>query len=307
MTARPLLFEHILAPGTGKALELRRGQILRIEQIDGGQCVDFNCFNLHDYKEFMHTGRTRTLYGLNPTEGDFMWSAPPRERPLIYILRDTFKCNDVIFPRCSAYLYETAYGFAQHTNCQDIQAEAQREYGLTPDDVHDSFNLFMHTRVDADGLPVLLRQTSKPGDYVELLALIDVLAVPNICGGDISRTNNFAIKPVRLAVYEATEAEAAAVPEIARRPSQRTPADFKVKRIKADRELRRDPSYTPEFVNTPVVYQDVPVTLDDEEYALLQKLKIAEIYDADSGAALRDIVFTWWEENFFGQPDKPAG
>ena len=38
-----------LEPGTGKAIELRRGMILRIEQIEGGQCVDFNCFNLHDY------------------------------------------------------------------------------------------------------------------------------------------------------------------------------------------------------------------------------------------------------------------
>ena len=126
-----------MEPGTGKALELRRGQVLRIEQIEGGQCVDFNAFNLHDYKEFMHAGRTRNLHGVNPTKGDFMWSAPPRERPIIYILDDTAHCNDVLFPRCSAYLYECYYGLAVHTNCHDIQAEAQREYGLTPDDVHD--------------------------------------------------------------------------------------------------------------------------------------------------------------------------
>ena len=64
---------------------------------------------------------------------------------MLYILEDTVGRNDVLFPRCSAYLYESAYGFAVHTNCHDIQAEAQREYGLTPDDVHDSFNLFMCT------------------------------------------------------------------------------------------------------------------------------------------------------------------
>ena len=58
--------ELVLEPGTGKAIELRAGQILRIEQVEGGQCVDFNCFNLHDYKEFMHCGRTRTLYGIHP-------------------------------------------------------------------------------------------------------------------------------------------------------------------------------------------------------------------------------------------------
>jgi uncharacterized protein YcgI (DUF1989 family) len=80
-----------LEPGTGRALELRRGMILRIEQIEGGQCVDFNCFNLHDYKEFFHTGRTRHMHGLHPTKGDFLWSAPPRERPMMYILEDTAK------------------------------------------------------------------------------------------------------------------------------------------------------------------------------------------------------------------------
>ena len=59
MSTRNLLRSWVLEPGTGKAIELLRGEILRIEQIEGGQCVDFNCFNLHDYKEFMHTGHTQ--------------------------------------------------------------------------------------------------------------------------------------------------------------------------------------------------------------------------------------------------------
>ncbi len=57
--ARELLYETVIEPGTGKALEVLRGQVLRIEQLeDGGQCADFNCFNLHDYKEHFHTART---------------------------------------------------------------------------------------------------------------------------------------------------------------------------------------------------------------------------------------------------------
>jgi uncharacterized protein YcgI (DUF1989 family) len=87
--SRSTLNEWILEPGTGKAIELRAGQILRIEQVEGGQCVDFNCFNLHDYKEFMHCGRTRTVHGFNPSTGTFLWSAPPRERAMLYILEDT--------------------------------------------------------------------------------------------------------------------------------------------------------------------------------------------------------------------------
>ena len=173
MRVSEVIFEHVIEPGTGKAVEVRAGQILRIEQVEGGQCVDFNCFNLNDYKEFMHCGRTRTVHGFHPSKGTFLWSGPPREHAMMFILEDTYGRNDVLFPRCSAYLYESAYGFGVHTNCQDIQAEAQREYGLTPDDVHDSFNFFMCTEVSGPHRAQITRQSSRAGDYVDLLALMD--------------------------------------------------------------------------------------------------------------------------------------
>lgn len=294
---RAVLSELILEPGTGKAIELHAGQILRIEQVDGGQCVDFNAFNLHDYKEYMHCGRTRTVHGFNPTEGSFLWSQPPRERALLYILKDTVKRNDVLFPRCSAYLYESAYGFHDHTNCHDIQSEAQREYGLTPDDVHDSFNFFMNTEVGSDGRATITRQSSKAGDFVDLLALTDVLAVPNVCGADVMRTSNFSLKPIRLTVFRADDADLAAVPATPILRSQRTPADFRQPRIKADRELYRDPAYVPGFTNVPLRTETVKIELTDEEAALFEDARLP-LYGDDEGAALRDLLFSWWEERF---------
>jgi uncharacterized protein len=238
------------------------------------------------------------VHGFHPTVGTFMWSAPPRERAMLYILADTVGRNDVLFPRCSAYVYESAYGFAVHTNCHDMQAEAQREYGLTPDDVHDSFNLFMCTGVDKDGHAYMTRQTSKPGDYVDLLALMDVLAVPNVCGADVMRTSNFSLKPIKLTVFAATAADLAQVPEVPKLASQRTPKDFRNPTIKADRQLRRDPSYKPEFPNTPIRVTELPVPLSAEETAMLQTVKRRDIYGSDDAAALRDILFSWWEERF---------
>jgi uncharacterized protein YcgI (DUF1989 family) len=297
MTRRETVFEWLLQPGTGKALELRAGQILRIEQVEGGQCVDFNCFNLHDYKEFMHCGRTRTVHGFHPSKGSFMWSAPPRERALLYILEDTVGRNDVLFPRCSAYVYESAYGYDIHTNCQDIQAEAQREYGLTPDDVHDSFNFFMCTEVTGPHSATMTRQSSRPGDYVDLLALMDVLAVPNVCGSDVMRTSNFSLKPIKLTVFAATAADLSGVPEVPVLRSQRTPADFRNPHIRVERELRRDAAYLPQFANVPLVVEDLAVPLADEELAMLRAAR-QEIYGEDDAAALRDVFFTWWEERF---------
>ena len=305
MADRKILLEWVMQPGTGKAVELLAGQVLRIEQVQGLQCVDFNCFNLHDYKEFMHCGRTRTVHGFNPTKGSFLWSAPPRERALIYILEDTYGRNDVLFPRCSAYVYESAYGFDAHTSCQDIQAEAQREYGLTPDDVHDSFNLFMCTEVTLDGRATITRQATRPGDHVDLLALVDVLAVPNVCGADVMRTSNFSLKPIRLTVFEATQAEIDSVPKVPLLRSQRTPKDFRNPSIKATRELRRDPSYVPQFTNVPLVVQELAVRLTAEEAAALERVRLP-VYGDDDDAALRDVFFTWWEEKFLAAAESGA-
>lgn len=303
MSSRELIAEWILQPGTGKAIEVKAGQILRIEQVEGGQCVDFNAFNLHDYKEFMHCGRTRTVHGFNPTTGTFMWSAPPRERAMFYILADTVRQNDVLFPRCSAYIYESTYGFHAHTNCHDIQAEAQREYGLTPDDVHDSFNFFMVTEVQTGGTVRISRQDTHPGDHVELLALIDTLAVPNVCGADVMRTSNFFLKPVKVQVFQASAEELAQVPSVPLRASQRTPKDFLNPVIKADRELRKDTGYEPRFLNTPLTVTDVEIELDDEEMALLREYEHARLYRGDVGATLRDVFFSWWEQRFVTSPN----
>lgn len=304
MTAsdRKLIRELTIEPGTGKALELRRGQLLRIAQTSGRQCADFNCFNLHDYKEFFHTGRTRHLHGLHPTKGDFLWSAPPRERPMMAIIEDTVGTNDVLYPRCSAFLFEHQYGLPVHTNCHDIQAEAQREYGLTPDDVHDSFNFFMHTGVGTDGHPFIAKNSAGPGDYVELLALIDVLAVPNVCGADVMMTSDFELKPLKLTVFEASQADWAGVSEPPRLRNQRNPLQFKVKTIKADRELHRDPAYSPEFTNVPIEITDVDVELSAEETGWLSQLAATGQYGDTDAEVLRYVFFTWWIEQFMRGP-----
>lgn len=301
-TDRKLLYEFVIQPGTGKALELRRGQVLRIAQTNGRQCADFNCFNLHDYKEFFHTGRTRHLHGMHPTKGDFLWSAPPRERPMMAIIEDTVGTNDVLYPRCSAFLFEHQYGLAVHTNCHDIQAEAQREYGLTPDDVHDSFNFFMHTGVSPDGHPFIAKNTARAGDYVELLALIDVLAVPNVCGADVMMTSDFELKPLKLTVFEASDADWVKVDEPPRLKNQRNPEMFRIKNIKADRELYKDASYKPDFTNVPIEISEIEIDLNDEEMGWLSRLAATGKYGETDAEVLRHLFHTWWIGEFMRGP-----
>ncbi len=116
---RKLLQEIVILPGTGKALEMRRGQVLRIAQAAGArQCADFNC------SICTITENSSTPAG--PISGDFLWSAPPRERPMMAIIEDTVGTNDVLYPRLSAF----ANAVAVHTIAMTSR-QAQREYGLT--------------------------------------------------------------------------------------------------------------------------------------------------------------------------------
>lgn len=304
--ARELLYETVIEPGTGKALEVLRGQVLRIEQLeDGGQCCDFNCFNLHDYKEHFHTARTRHVHGFNPTTGAFLWSASPRDRPMAVVVTDTVGSNDIMYGRCCAWIYDYQYGLPVHTNCHDIQAEAQREYGLTPDDVHDSFNFFMNTGVDTDGKPYIGPNLSGKGDHVEILALIDTLMVPNVCGADVMATNTFQLKPLRLAVYAGTPEELAeqeARPEMRRLATQRDPSQFTLAQIKATRELGRDSDYVPSFTNVPLRLEELAVDLTEADLALVDRLVASGRFGADRAEALRYVFHVWWIDRFMQGP-----
>lgn len=296
MSDRELIAEHLMEPGTGRALPVLRGQVIRISQTAGQQCADFNAFNLHDYREHFHTGRTRHMHGIHPTEGDHLWSAPPRDRVMFTILRDTCGTNDVLYPRCSALLFDLHFGLAPHTNCHDIQAEAQREYGLTPDDVHDSFNLFMNTGIDAHGQPYIAPNVAKPDDRVDLLAQIDTLAVPNVCGADVMVTSNFALKPLLVQVFDGDDEDLAMLlPERPPYPrTQRTSADFRQPVIRVERALSVDPDYAPEFTNVPLASAPVSVGLDPDDLAVLDALVAAGLHGSGRGEVLRFAFFSWY-------------
>jgi len=189
-------------------------------------------------------------------KGTIIWSGSPRARPIQAIL-DHSPGLDQYYQghRCNGLLNEIEYGFIDHPCCQDTFAEAIREYGLTPDDVHDSYNLWMRTNVTADGRREMHWNRAKAGDYVDLLSVIDTLSVPVICGIDTIPLNNYGPGSIRLQVFEASPSTKELVDVIQKRfgifHAQKTPRDFKIKEIRVERELKRDPSYLPDYLPKP--------------------------------------------------------
>ena len=285
----------VFQPVEGKALPMKAGEVLRITQLGNGQCVDFNCFNLHDYKERLSVGFTR-MHSFRPGKGDFLWSNPPRNNPMMAILEMPASCQtDTLHARCNAFLFEDYYGFDLHTNCQDTFAAAIGEFRLTPDDVHDAFNLWMDTGWDDQGITYIRRNSGRKGDYVDLLALMDVLAVPILCGsGDVQPTAAFFPKPVRVQVFESTRGTTGLAERFNARlklRNHRKVEDFPVREILATRELKADRGYKPRFVNFPLRFSEVEIELAAEEYEQLQRLRFADYQDDEE--ILREAVMRW--------------
>lgn len=298
------LFDLTMQPVSGKAVPVKAGQTLHITLVEGPQCVDFNCFGLQDYREAMSVGHMRRT-GFRSHRGSIIWSKPPRYRPMMTFLEKPDTCStDLLAARCHATQFEKERGYpGLHTNCQDTFSETIGEFGLCPDDVHDSLNLWMNTGWDDAGnfIPNVRRNTGKKGDTVVLLALMDVLAVPIVCGsGDVSNTSNFWFRPVAISVREGTESTNAAMKKLLARHTgfinQRTPDQFRVKPRDADRALRQDPHYKPQFVNYPLAIRELQFELSSEDEANLERL--VRVGQGDSREdAFRSAVMTWYTRN----------
>jgi uncharacterized protein YcgI (DUF1989 family) len=324
-TAAPSLGEprrcHRIEPIAGKAVTVRCGEVLRIEQLGGETCVDFNAFNLHDYKESLDCGFTRSSQSFTPGRGEFIWTNAPRGRPMFAILSMPESCEiDITGHRCNRVYQDLGWGLIDHPNCQDSLAEAIREYGLTPDDVHDSFNMWMATTVDEEGRRQFRWNPGRPGDRVELLALFDVLAATVICGsGELVGINNYKYEPIQIEVLEASEDTTALTDAVndrwGSRPSQVGTEDLADIPIRAERELRRNEDYAPSFRPAPAIVE-VALELDEGERGLVAELIASGTYGSDEGEAIRAAFMRWCNSNWilfrrplisFGEPAAAAG
>jgi len=200
--ARKQVLDVAIPKETGKAFLVAQGQILRIIQVEGPQVADFNAFNRHDPREMFWSGRTRILQGAHLTIGHQLWSTPPKMRPMFTIIADTVEhkplphgaaSHDLIYSRCNGRLFEVLTGQKESPNCQDNLAHAVAEFGLTPDYIHDAFNLFMTTGINEADRLFYMEPDAKKGDYVELYAEMDCIVAISACPGGCSGPQNKAL------------------------------------------------------------------------------------------------------------------
>lgn len=197
---------HIPA-GHGRAVEVRRGEVLRISVIEGPQVADATFLSLDNYREGFHVGQSVALNMIAGTGSmhhlTTLYSAPPHERPMMTVVEDTvgrhFAWNG---GRCTRGIFASRDGVHdRRRSCQDNLAEAIRPWGLCGQDVADVLNVFQAVDIVDDRELVFLPSPAVAGDHVDLRAEMDLLAAVSACPSEASATNGHRAKPMRLEVF----------------------------------------------------------------------------------------------------------
>ncbi|MBI2881708.1 MAG: urea carboxylase-associated family protein, partial [Candidatus Tectomicrobia bacterium] len=127
-STRKKVQDFVIPKETGEAFVVRKGQVLRVIDVEGPQVADFNAFSQDNPREMFWSGRTRLLQGGHLTVGHQLWSTPPKMRPMFTLIADTVehkplphgaRSHDLLYSRCNERLFEVLTGEKGRPNCQD--------------------------------------------------------------------------------------------------------------------------------------------------------------------------------------------
>jgi uncharacterized protein YcgI (DUF1989 family) len=184
----------VIAPRTGVAFLLGKGQTLRVIDPEGVQVSDLLAFSSEDVGEVISNGRTFDYEETIALKaGNRLWSN--RSRPMLAIAEDTVGRHDFLLTPCSEATFRHFYPDQPvHRGCFGNLAEALAPHGVAPDMIPCAFNLFMNVPVAADGGLRVESPVSRAGDYVRLRAEMDLLIGLTACSAHASNGGTF--KPI---------------------------------------------------------------------------------------------------------------
>lgn len=185
---------EIIAPRSGTAFTLERGQLLKVIDPEGTQVSDLLAFAAGDVREALSNGRTFDYEEtLRMGAGNRLWSN--RSQIMLSIIEDTVGTHDFLLTPCSEATFRHFYPDEPvHRGCFGNLAEALAPFGIEPDQIPCAFNVFMNVPVTPDGKLRVDPPVSMPGDYIRLRAEMDLIIGLTACSAYASNGGSF--KPI---------------------------------------------------------------------------------------------------------------
>ena len=187
-----------IAPRSGTAFRLNRGEILRVIDPEGGQVSDLLAFMAGDVREAISNGRTFDYEEtIRLTTGNRLWSN--RSSAMLEIVGDSAGTHDFLLTPCSEATFRHFYKDRPvHRGCFGNFAEALAPFGVEADAIPVAFNIFMNVPVAPEGGIRVLPPSTRPGDYIALRALDDLIIGLTACSAYDSCGGSF--KPIDYAI-----------------------------------------------------------------------------------------------------------
>jgi aminomethyltransferase len=188
---------------------VRAEEYLQVIDVRGRQCSDLLAFHTRKLDEGLERGldstTTRSLMGsAYPQPGLYAKFYDQDQEPLVEVVRDTVGRHDTFGLACYAKYYEDL-GYFGHVNCTDNFNEQLLPYTIAPRKGWPAVNLFYNTALDDCGTIVMDEPWSRPGDYVLLRALTDLVCLSSACPDDIDPANAWNPTEIHVRVYPAKE------------------------------------------------------------------------------------------------------
>ncbi|MBX4925320.1 urea amidolyase associated protein UAAP2 [Rhizobium binae] len=182
---------------------VRKGQTIRIEDSYGQQAIDTLFYRADDFAERYSNQDTMRAQGgayigvgtqIISNEGNVM----------LVMTADSCGRHDTSAGACSCESNTVRFGHGTkylHA-CRDNFVLEVSKHGMSKRDIVPNINFFMNVPIKPNGEMTIVDGISAPGDYVELVAEMDVLCVISNCPQINNPCNGFDPTPVRVLVWD---------------------------------------------------------------------------------------------------------
>ena len=189
--------------GEGKMLPLKKGQILRLVDVEGNQSGDVQIYNANNTAERYSAQNTITAQANTMIElGTVILSNDGN--PMLTVVADTCGEHDTLGSGCSAegnvvrYTDKTRY---MHS-CRDTFVRTLENFDMAKRDQVCNLNFFTKVILDDKGRLEFADGISGPGKYIELRAEMDVLFLLSDCAQLNNPCNDYNPTPIRMVVFD---------------------------------------------------------------------------------------------------------
>jgi len=198
------VYNYELPAGEPWLHRVKKGQVLRILDLEGNQAVDTLFYNAHDTAERYSANDTLRAQGnIYLTTGSQLLSNDGNV--MLTIVADTCGRHDTLGGACASESNTVRYALEKRFmhSCRDnyLLALAESDTDMTKRDLVSNVNFFMNVPVTPSGGLSFADGISAPGKYVELRAEMDLYVLISNCPQINNPCNAYNPTPAQLIIW----------------------------------------------------------------------------------------------------------